>query len=77
MDTIIVGNSKRCLQFLHQVLEREPVEFVFALLASLFRDLYWIKADPVTLKLPPWRAQKLKRQAAGFSEDQLKQIING
>lgn len=76
LDTIIVGNSKRSLQLLHQVLENEPVEFVFALLASLFRDLYWIKADPATLKLPPWRAQKLKRQSAGFSVEQLKKIIS-
>lgn len=76
LDSITPHNASTSIKLLHKVVENEPVELVFSLIASLFRDLYWVKADPKSLKLPSWRAQKLSRQASKFSVEQIKKIIN-
>lgn len=74
LDSFYPGNSKRTLTLLHEVLKKELPEFVFALLARHLRDLYWAKTDS-PLPVPSWRAQKLKNQAAKFSNEELKNII--
>jgi hypothetical protein len=75
LDSLYPGNSKQCVVLLHQVLENEPIEFVFALMAGLFRDLYWIKVAPQTISLPPWRAGKLKKQASFYSSEKIISMI--
>lgn len=74
LDSFYPGNAKRTLTLLHEVLEKEPVEFVFALLARHVRDLYWAKTDS-PLPVPSWRAQKLKNQAGKFTKGTLEEII--
>ncbi len=74
LDSFYPGNAKRTLTLLHQVLKKEPPEFVFALLARHVRDLYWAKTDS-SMPYPPWRIQKLKNQAGKFSQEALEEII--
>jgi len=69
------GNSERCIQEFHKIIERDAPEFIFTLIAKLFRDLYWVKVDVASMPYPPWRISKLKVQSAKFSEEQLKDII--
>jgi hypothetical protein len=61
---------------LHEVIRHEPVEFVFALLAKRFRDLYWALEKAESLPYQGWFAVKLKKQAARYSASQLKEIIS-
>ena len=74
LDSFYPGNAKKTLTLLHEILKREPPEFVFALLGRHVRDLYWAKTDS-SMPYPPWRIQKLKNQAAKFSNEELKNII--
>lgn len=76
LDSFFPGNSKKSIKILHALLGKEPVEFVFALLARHLRDLYLAKVAPQKLWYQPWRVQKLKRQASLFKEDRLKEIIS-
>ncbi len=75
MDMIRPGNSAQVIKTLHKIVETEPVEFVFVLIAKLMRDLYWAKTDLSSMPYPSWRSSKLKVQAGGFSVQQLQQLI--
>lgn len=75
LDTFYPGNSTNCLTLLHQIIDTEPIEFIFSLLGKTLRDLYWVKIDPGSINYAPWRVEKLKRQANKFSEAQLKDLI--
>ena len=59
----------------HKVIEKEPPEFVFALIAKQFRDLYWVKQSSGSSSLPSWKVSKLRSQASRFDESVLAQII--
>lgn len=61
------------IQIFQKVVETEPVEMVFAMIARRFRDLYWVKVG--NPKMSPWQLSKLKSQSNKFSEKQLKEII--
>lgn len=74
LDSFYPGNSKKALTLLHEVLKREPPEFVFALLGRHVRDLYWAKTDS-SLPVAAWRVKKLKNQAGKFTEESLEDII--
>jgi DNA polymerase III delta subunit len=76
LDSFYPGNTKNSLLLLHRIVENDAIEFVFSLLGSQLRNLYWIKVDPKSLNLPSWRLGKLKRQASHFTEVQLKNIIS-
>lgn len=76
LDSFYPGNSKNCLILLHKLSPKEPVEFVFTLLAKLVRDLYWLKSDPKGLPYSPWRITKLQRQSQRYSLEKLKDIIS-
>ncbi len=69
------GNSRNSLKLLHQLLEKESPEFISALVARQFRDLYWVKVGGDDLLYPSWRKMKLKNQAQNFSGKKLKKII--
>ncbi len=64
------------VRLFHKIIETEPVEMVFTLIARQFRDLYWIKTDAGSVGFPSWKAGKLKSQASKFSSGKLKEIIN-
>ena len=76
LDDIKYGNSTKCLQDFHKIIKRDAPEFVFTLISKLFKDLYWVKVDSASMPYPQWRIDKLKRQSAGFTPDQLLGIIN-
>ena len=76
LDGLYPGNSERCIGKFHLLIEKEAPEFIFTLIAKLFRDLYWLKTDPASLPYPSWRVGKLKPQASKFTSDQLKDLIN-
>jgi DNA polymerase III delta subunit len=76
LDSFYPGNSKNLLLLLHALSPKEPLEFVFSLLAKTVRDLYWVKVDSKALSYPSWRITKLQRQSQRFSENLLTNIIS-
>jgi len=75
LDSFYPGNARAGLKLFHQVLDKEPIEFVLALLARHLRDVYWAKADAQSLPYPVWRISKLKKQATFFPQERLTEII--
>lgn len=67
--------DKPSVKLLHEAIKNEPVEFVFALLAKRFRDLYWVKADPKTIFYPSWQIAKLTKQSHRFTQSKLLELI--
>lgn len=61
---------------LHQVIKHEPVEFVFAILAKRFRDLYWVLTDPKTLPYQDWQIARLKKQSGKYTTREVVRIID-
>ncbi len=90
LDSVNPKNAKGSISLLHEAVESEPPEFVFALLASRIRDLYWVLLDEKSLPAgppagrtgkagppyPDWRVGKLKKQAEKFKKEELKQLIH-
>ena len=76
LDNIYPGNSEKCIKQFHQIIEKQAPEFIFTLIAKLFRDLYWIKTDEKSMPYPPWRISKLNVQSEKFKVSSLKEIIN-
>ncbi len=72
MDSLYPGNTKTVLHLLHQTLQHEPVEFVFALLAKQVRDLWLLKKDPKGTAIPSWKKSRMVSQASRFTEDSLR-----
>ncbi len=75
LDNLYPGNSEKSIKQFHELIEKEAPEFIFTLIAKLFRDLYWVKTDAASLPYPNWRVGKLKGQASKFTIDQLKLLI--
>jgi DNA polymerase III delta subunit len=75
LDGIYPGNSVKIIQQFHKLIEKEAPEFIFTLIAKLFRDLYWVKSDAASLPYPSWRIGKLKTQSLNFTTDQLRNLI--
>ncbi|KKQ75926.1 MAG: hypothetical protein US96_C0001G0002 [Candidatus Woesebacteria bacterium GW2011_GWB1_38_5b] len=75
LDSLYPGNSRNSIKLFLEVLKTEPVEFVFSLIAGLYRDLYWAKNDPDSMSTSPWRIGKLKNQASRYSNTILIYII--
>lgn len=76
LDNIYPGNSESVLKTFHKILETDPPELVFSLIAKQLRDLYWVKVSPNTTAIPPWKTSKLNRQASRYSIENLKHFIN-
>lgn len=64
------------IKLLHEIVKNEPIEFVFALLAKRFRDLYWVMTDPKTLPYQNWQIARLKNQASQYSARRVEGFIN-
>ncbi|HJX45560.1 MAG TPA: hypothetical protein VJ399_00100 [Patescibacteria group bacterium] len=68
-------SSKTCINYLYQVIEKEPIEFVFLLLARQLKDLYLVKMEPSSIPYASWRVKKLEFQSSKFTLNKLKRII--
>jgi DNA polymerase III delta subunit len=75
LENMRPGNPEQSVQIFHKVIERDAPEFIFTLIAKQFRNLYWVKTDPSSLPLESWKVGRLKSQAAKFSVEKLKEII--
>lgn len=75
LELLHPGAGASSVRQFHKVIETEPPEFIFSLLARQFRDLYWVKTDPTSSGFPSWRIGKLKNQASRFTEQKLKELI--
>ena len=71
LDGIYPGNSAKTITKLRMLLEKEAPEFIFTLIAKLFRDLYWARIDAKSLPYPDWRVGKLKAHSSKFTADKL------
>lgn len=76
LDGLYPGNAAKSVKLLHKVIEKQAPEFIFTLIAKLFRDLYWVKVDPVSIGYPSWRISKLKSQSAKFTKLMLTGFID-
>jgi DNA polymerase III delta subunit len=74
LDSFYPGNAKRTLRLLHELVAKEPPEFVFAFLAKHTRDLFWVTTGS-SLPYPSWRVLKLKAQASKYKKEDLKSLI--
>ncbi|OGM12169.1 hypothetical protein A2W13_00755 [Candidatus Woesebacteria bacterium RBG_16_36_11] len=68
-------SSKTCINYLHQVIENEPIEFIFLLLSGHLKNLYLVKCEPSAIPFASWRVKKLEYQAEKFTLNKLKRII--
>lgn len=70
------GNSKKALTLLKNVLKKEPIEAVFAILSRHIRDIYCASEDPKSLPYKEtWRISKLISQSKKFEAGKLKKVI--
>lgn len=76
LDNLVPGKGDFSVKTLHRIIEKQPVESVFFLIAKHFKDLYWVKTDAGSAGFPFWKINKLKSQASKFNEEKLKEIIN-
>jgi len=75
LDNLYPGNSEKSVKQFHQLIEKEAPEFIFTLIAKLFRNLYWVNTDAASLPYPSWRVGKLEAQASKFTNGQLENLI--
>lgn len=75
LDNLTPGYVERNIKTLHKIIEKQPIEFIFSLIAKQFRDLYWAKIGATGNQIPGWKLLKFKTAASKFSEEQLKEII--
>lgn len=76
LDSFFPGNVRNSLKLFDSVVENEPEEFVFAVLAKQVRDMYWAKKDMNGMPYPAWRSRKLRTQANKFDEQKLLEIYS-
>jgi DNA polymerase III delta subunit len=76
LDSVYPGNARNTIILFEKVVETEPEELVFAMLARHLRDLYWAKTDYNSMNLPAWRKGKLKNQANKYTDGKLEEIIS-
>jgi hypothetical protein len=76
LESFYPKNSVTCIKLLHEILEKEKIEFIFYLLSKHLRDLYWVKTSPSNIPYPSWRVEKIEKQTSKFSLELLIEIIN-
>jgi len=76
LDSFYPGNTRECLRLFHKVINLEPVEFVFHLLAKQLRDIYWVRFSPSDIPYPSWKVSKLEELSSRFKDGQLEKIID-
>ena len=71
IDSLNPASPKQALSVLEEIIKsRQPLEFLFFMLARHVRQLIQIKT-PGSLKLAPWQLGKLSKQSSLFSTDKL------
>jgi len=75
LDSIRPGNSQKVIELLENTLKTESEEFVFAVIAKLFRDLYWVKVD-TNPPFSSWQLSKLREQTSYFKKEVVLKIID-
>ncbi|HLE48664.1 MAG TPA: hypothetical protein VI819_01395 [Patescibacteria group bacterium] len=75
LDSIYPGNLKYSLKLFNDLAAVTAPEFVFSLMAKLFRDLYWVSFQGSTIPYPPWRIGKISSQAKKFDKNEVEKII--
>ncbi len=75
LESFYPGNSRGCLNLYYDVINGEPVEFLFSLLSKQVRDLYWVIVEPSTIPYPSWRVAKLEYQSKHFKKNDLVDLI--
>jgi len=75
LDSLKSKNAKNAMDLLNEVVKVEPVELVFHLLSQRFIQLYLAKTKPSELKLQSWQIVRLQSQAEGFSENDIKAMV--
>jgi|GEM_PF-652484 len=76
LENIHLGGGMSSVKEFHKIIGSEAPEFIFTLIAKLFRDLYWAKVDPSSMPYPPWRVSKLKAQSSKFTESLLTDFLD-
>jgi DNA polymerase III delta subunit len=75
LENIRPANGEKIIRDFHRIIENEPPELVFSLIAKQFHDLYRVKISPNSRNFPLWKIGKLKSQAKYFSLEELKALI--
>lgn len=75
LDSFYPDNKSECIKLFSEVIKTYSIEFVFTLLASHVKDLYWVIVEPSKIPYPSWRVAKLENQAGYFDKDHLKEIL--
>lgn len=75
VDSLFPGNARNSLKLFESVIQNEPPEFIFAVVAKQFRDMFWAKKDPSGIPYPGWRKGKIRSQANKYSEQQLLKLF--
>jgi len=76
LDNLAPGKGDYSVKTLHKILEKEPPEFIFSLIARHFRDLTWVKVDAASAGFPFWKINKLKSQSSKFTAEALRNFIS-
>lgn len=76
LETVVPNRGVALVTQFHEIIKTDAPELVLALLSRQIRDLAWVKTGGHGLTLPPWRMQKLTRQAQKFSVEQLTQFVS-
>ena len=76
LDSFYPDNKTGCIKLFHEVINTYSIEFVFTLLGSHVKDLYWVKVEPSKIPYPSWRVAKLENQAGNFDDNHLKEILS-
>lgn len=75
LDSLIPGNGEKLLKSFHQIIEKQPPEFIFTMIGRRFKELFWVSVDQVSIGYPAWRLSKLISQASKFKDGQLRELI--
>jgi DNA polymerase III delta subunit len=75
LDSFYPGNKTASIKLFHEVIKTYSIEFVFTLLASHIKDLYWVMVEPSKIPYPSWRVARLENQAGNFDKDHLNEIL--
>lgn len=71
LDLVAPGRNEANLRLFRQVIVTESAELIFYLLARQVRLLLLAKSGSLGAEVPSWKADRLKRQASLFAEEEL------
>lgn len=75
LDSMLPGNTKRSLEFLHELQKTMAAEMISALVNSHLRDIWIVLEDGSELNYQEWRLGKLKRQGQALGKDRVERFL--